>query len=89
MNTSRKTTDDLLRVRREKAERLKAQIAALEERKKTEDRRRDVRRKIVVGAAVLAHAEADAIFCEALRAVLRSAVARDADKMVVADLIEG
>lgn len=87
MPTPRRSTDELLRARRERAAKLKAQIDALETRKKTEDRRRDFRRKIVVGAAVLAHAEVDASFRQLLIATLHTAVSRPADREVIADLI--
>lgn len=87
MPPSRRSTDELLEARRRRADELKAQIARLENRKKTEDRRRDVRRKIIVGAAVLAHAEADASFRESLQAALRKSVTRESDLAAIADLV--
>ena len=56
-------------------------------RKETEERKRDARRKIIVGAAALAHAEVDPGFRAALRVALRAAVTRDVDKAVIPDLL--
>jgi peptidoglycan/LPS O-acetylase OafA/YrhL len=56
--------------------------------KATEERKRDARRKIIVGAAALAHAEVDPGFRAALRMALRAAVTRDIDKAVIPDLLE-
>jgi peptidoglycan/LPS O-acetylase OafA/YrhL len=56
-------------------------------RKEAEERKRDARRKIIVGAAALAHAEVDPGFRAALRVALRAAVTRDIDKAVIPDLL--
>jgi peptidoglycan/LPS O-acetylase OafA/YrhL len=56
-------------------------------RKETEERKREARRKIIVGAAALAHAEVDPGFRAALRAAMRAAVTRDIDKAVIPDLL--
>lgn len=86
---ARKSQTERIDTLRQKQEQIKAQLAALEARQKSEDRKRDARRKIVVGAAVLAHAEIDPSFCAALTKALHAAVTRDIDRAVIADLLEG
>ena len=87
MAAQRKSTDERLEALRQREEKLRAQMAALETRKKAEDRRRETRRAFVVGAAALARAEADPAFRDALRGALQAAIMRDADKAVIADLL--
>ena len=48
-----------------------------------------MRRAFLVGAAALARAQTDATFRDALRGALQVAVTRDADKAMIADLLEG
>ena len=72
---------------KEAEKKAQARLASLVARQKTEDRKRDTRRKIVVGGAVLAHAALHPAFANALRDVLRVAVTRDMDKALLADLI--
>jgi len=59
----------------------------LEAEEKTAERKRDARRKIIVGGAVLAHAALHPAFAAELRSVLQAAVTRDKDKEAIADLI--
>jgi hypothetical protein len=87
--TQRKSAAERIETLKQKVERLQAQQAALVARQKADDRRRDARRKIVVGAAVLAHAELNPSFRDNLREALQAAVTRDIDKAVIADLLEG
>jgi hypothetical protein len=63
---------------------LEAQLAARNARACTLERKRDTRRKIIVGAAVLAHAQLDPLFALELRAVLARAVQRPIDRDVLA-----
>jgi peptidoglycan/LPS O-acetylase OafA/YrhL len=56
-------------------------------RKETEERKREARRKIIVGAAALAHADVDPGFRAALRVAMRAAVTRDIDKAAIPDLL--
>ena len=84
----RKSANERIETLRQKREQLKAQLAALESRQKTEDRKRDARRKIIVGAAVLAHADLHPSFADALAAVLRVAVTRDIDRGVIVYLLD-
>jgi len=66
-----------------------AQLAALSARQREADRKRDTRRKVIVGAAVLAHAEIDASFAADLQAILAKAVQRPADRKTIQDLLPG
>jgi hypothetical protein len=68
---------------------LQAQRLLQEAREKTQRRKRDTRRKIIVGGALLAHAELHPAFRVALRDALRSAVTRDIDRNVIAELLIG
>jgi len=77
---------ELLRKRKQEIEQ---QMRALEAREKEEGRKRDTRRKIIVGAAVLAHASLDADFALQLRSVLKKAVTEERNLAVIADLIGG
>lgn len=66
---------------------IEAQLASLEAREREAARKRETRRKVVVGAAVLAHAELDPGFASLLRDVLAKAVQRPVDQKVIADLL--
>ena len=77
--------------KREKLELQKAQIEAklkaLDARESAAKRKLDARRKIIIGGAVMAHAEHDKEFAAALKKALSVAVTRDSDKTVIADLL--
>jgi len=73
---------------KKKQDQLKAQIAALEAREKLAERKRDTRRKIVVGGAVLAHAALHPAFAAELASVLRTAVTRDSDRDTIRDFLD-
>ena len=66
---------------------LDARLNQLEAKAKTEERKRDTRQKIIVGAAVLAHAELHPAFADQLRHILGLAVLRDTDREVIAGLL--
>ncbi len=68
-------------------EKLGSRLNALEAKAKQEDKRRDVHRKIVVGAAVLDHIAKSPKFASQLAILLDQAVKRPADRDVVADLL--
>lgn len=70
-----------------KQKQIKAKLAALDARAKTEDRRKDARQKIIVGGAVLAHARLDTNFAAVLSDILQKAVTRDTDREAIADLL--
>jgi len=83
----RKTVEQKLDDLRKQREQLDARFAKLTAQQKTKSRKQDARRKIIVGAAALAHAEVDPAFRHALSAALRSAVTRDIDRKVIGDLL--
>lgn len=84
---SRKTLDERLAELAKQQQQLEARRASLLAAKKDTDRKRDARRKIIVGAAVLAHAELHPAFADQLRAVLNRAVQRPIDRNAIADLL--
>jgi len=78
---------DRLAALKKRQDQLRAQIAAIEARERAEERKKDARRKIVIGAAVMAHAAIDPEFARELRRVLRLAVTRDFDKAAIEDFL--
>jgi hypothetical protein len=60
-------------------------LAAMDARERKDERKRDTRRKIIVGAAVLAHAKIDPSFAAKLQEVLSLAVTRPGDRKAIAD----
>ena len=71
---------------RRKAE-LAARLAALKGKAKAVDRKRDTRRKIVVGAVVLVEMQRDPKFAAYVRKMLGKAVTRPQDRDAIADLL--
>ncbi len=88
MPRARKSLADRIAELNERQQQLKARRQSLLASKKTADSKLDTRRKIIVGAAVLAHAELNPDFSAMLRGVLSVAVQRDIDRDVIADLLE-
>jgi hypothetical protein len=82
------TNTDRLGALKQKQAQLKAQIAALEAKEKEAERKKDTRRKIIVGGAVLAHAALHPAFAAELKMVLKQAVIRDSDRETIQDLLE-
>jgi hypothetical protein len=74
---------------KEQEEKLAKRKSALEQKAKTEDRKRDTRRKIVVGGAVLDHMQKDSDFARVICDLLAQSVGRPTDKEVIADLLDG
>lgn len=87
MPRPRKTLEDRLAELAEQQAQLEARRLALLNEKKSTDRKRDARRKIIVGAAVLAHAELHPAFADELRKVLGVAVTRHIDRAAIRDLL--
>ena len=83
----RRTTSERMRILEERMRQIEAQLHALSAREREVERKRDARRKIIVGAAVLAHAELDPNFADMLREILAAAVQRPADRQTIADLL--
>ncbi len=87
MPRTRKSLDQKLADLTQKQEQLEAQRQNLLASKKSAERKSDARRKIIVGAAVLAHAELYPDFTAILRGVLSAAVQRPIDRRAIADLL--
>jgi membrane peptidoglycan carboxypeptidase len=86
MPKTRRTLDEQLAVLKQKKEALEKQLNAVETRKKETDRKLETRRKIIVGGALITHAEIDPEFRRAMQAALQKAIAPK-DRALVADLI--
>ena len=84
----RRTLDERLADLALRQRQLEARRLALLAAKKGEDRKRDTRRKIIVGAAVLMEAERDPAFAAQLRGILGRTVQRPAERAVVEDFLE-
>jgi glucose/arabinose dehydrogenase len=82
------TNTDRLEALKQKQAQLRAQIVALEAKEKAAERKKDTRRKIIVGGAVLAHAALHPAFAAELKNVLKLAVTREIDRAAIQDLLE-
>lgn len=81
------TLSKMERLKQRKAE-IERELKALEAQEKQAARKRDARQKIIVGAAVLAHAARDEQFARILRTVLNKAVTEERNRAVIAEWIE-
>lgn len=81
-----KSTDRLTRLQQRKAE-LERQIAEAERAARESNRKRDTRRKIIVGGAVLAAIESSPGLLAMVKTVLAQRVTRAHDRAAVADLL--
>ena len=70
-----------------KKEKLAERLTALEAKAKTVDRKRDTRRKIIIGGAVLAAVERDRAIASTVRHFLAANVTRAKDREAIADLL--
>jgi hypothetical protein len=86
MPSTRKTLDEQLDALKQKKQAIEKQLEVVEKRKHETDRKLETRRKIIVGGAVIAHAEIDQDFRRAMQAALQKAVAPK-DRALVGDLI--
>jgi hypothetical protein len=66
---------------------LKARLNTLEQKEKQDARKRDTRRKIIVGGAVLAALEKDPAWAASIRGLLAASVGRQKDREAIADLL--
>ena len=85
---ARKSLDQKLADLTKRQQQLEAQRLTLLASKRSVDRKVDTRRKIIVGAAVLTHAELNPAFSAVLRDILSVAVRRDIDRRTIADLLD-
>jgi hypothetical protein len=83
----RKSSDEQIAQTARRQDQLDARRLTKLATKKEADRKRDTRRKIIVGGAILARAELDPGFADKLRALLDLAVTRPVDRGVIADLL--
>ena len=83
MVQGRKTIEELIAEEQKKAEESKARMMALLARKKTQDRKTDTRRKILVGYAALAYARRNPAFDEHLKKAVPAEITRVQDKLVL------
>ncbi len=72
---------------KEKQDKLAQKLNSLSQQAKTQERKRDTRRKIIIGGAVLAHLDKDAAFAASIRSLLGASVGRINDREVIADLL--
>ena len=70
-----------------KKDALAVRLNALQAKAKSEKNKRDTRRKILVGEAVIAAMEQDGFLAVRIRALLAKTVTRDNDLDVIADLL--
>ncbi len=73
---------------KQQREALAQRLNALEQKSKSEARKRDTRRKIIVGGAVIAQMEKDQTFAAAVRRILAQSVGRQNDREAIADLLD-
>jgi len=82
---TRKSTAEKREELRQKIAALKAQEQALAARESQDQRKLDTRRKILAGAAALAHAAIDPAFAMALRAALDAVLVKETDRALFKD----
>jgi hypothetical protein len=83
----KKPLPDRIAELKQRKHKLTARLNTLESKAKKEDRKRDTRRKIIVGGAVLAHMEKDHAFANWLRSLLACSVGRINDRQTISDLL--
>jgi hypothetical protein len=88
MSGLRKTLQERIEEELKRQEESRASLADLKARARELDRRLDVRRKIILGAAVQAHAKANSRFREELRRAVLAAVNRPQDMAVLPEFFE-
>lgn len=84
----RKTTEELIAEEEKRAAQSKARIAELKAQQRADERKRDSHRKIVVGAAVMAHVKIDPRFRKEVREALDKAVTDPKHRAVIPDLLD-
>jgi exonuclease III len=88
MPHGRKTTEQLIAEEEKKVEQVKARVAELKARQRADERKRDSHRKIIVGAAAMAHIRIDPQFRKQLREALNAAVTDAKQRKVIPDLLD-
>ena len=72
---------------KQQREKLSHRLNALEQKEKSQARKLDTRKKIIVGGAVLSEMQKDSEFAAVVRALLLRYVARPNDRQAVAELL--
>jgi len=83
----RKTIEELIADEEKKSEQAKVRLAELKSRQRDEERKRDNHRKIVVGAAIMAHIKIDGRFRKDVQDALNLAVTDPKHRGVIPDLL--
>ena len=83
-----KPITDKIAALKAKQEKLAAELSTLSAKAKTEERKRDTRRKILVGGAVLAAIDSDTGLADMVRLVLDMGITRPDDREMLADLLQ-
>ena len=73
---------------KEQREKIEARLNTLGQKAKADERKRDTRRKIIVGGAIIVQMEKDAAFAAHVGKLLNASVGRQIDREAIADLIE-
>lgn len=82
----KKTDAERLAALKQQEAAIKQKIAQLAEKQKSADRKLDARRKIIVGAAAIAHAKLHPEFALELQKALKAVVTKDTDRELLKDL---
>jgi exonuclease III len=88
MAAHHKSLDELISDEQRKADEARARIAELKARQRAEDRKKENHRKIIVGAAAMAHIKIDPQFRKVLREALNVAVPDPKHRAVIPDLLD-
>jgi hypothetical protein len=86
LNMAKDTTAKIAALK-EKKDQLAKRLAALEQKARTDDRKRETRQKIIVGGLVLAYMEKDPSFADRIRELIAGGVTRPHDREAVAELL--
>jgi hypothetical protein len=78
---------DRLAALKQKQEALAKQMSVLQQKEKAEARKRDTRRKIIVGGLVLGYMEKDPAFADLVRGLIAKGVTRPHDVAAVVELL--
>ncbi len=82
-----KNVDERIARIKQQREALAQRLNALEQKAASEARKRDTRRKIIVGGAIIAQMEKMPDFANLVRTVLNASVGRQNDREAIADLL--
>ena len=82
-----KNVDERIARIKQQREALAQRLNALEQKAASEARKRDTRRKIIVGGAIIAQMEKEAGFAASVRQILAQSVGRQNDREAIADLL--